>query len=81
MITSVGTAFHHGWKLNDWYFFLDDLIENHLKRTEDSVIYFQVNTNKSWIDFSTDNYYKNKKDIKKWEIFENHMLRIIVCKK
>ena len=81
MITSLGTVFHHSWKLDDWYFFLDDLIDNHLKKNIDTVIYFQVNINRSWDEFKVCDYYKKRPEIKKWEIFENHMLRMIVHKK
>ena len=78
IITGLGMAFHHGWHINDWYFFLDDIIYNHLKPNTDCCIYFQVNRNAAWIELEQDVIYKKKPEIKKWEMFESHMLRAII---
>jgi len=78
LITGLGMAFHHGWHINDWYFFLDDIIQNHLKPNTTCHIYFQVNRNPAWVELENDLIYKRRPGIKKWEMFESHMLRATI---
>ena len=76
IITCLGAMFHHKWTINDWYFFLDDLIKNHCKYNSECCIFFQVNRNSAWEILEKDNIYSSKKEIKEWKFFENHILRI-----
>ena len=80
IITALGMALHHGWKLKDWYFFLDDLIDNHCKSNTNCTIYFQVNRNQAWEILEADRSYQTRIEIKTWEMFESHMLRITLIK-
>jgi hypothetical protein len=78
IITALGMAFHHGWNLKNWFFFLDDIIHNHLKKGVITTIFFQANRNTAWEILEKDDKYQKRPYIKKWEMFENHMLKISV---
>jgi len=80
IISCLGMALHHGWNIKNWYFFLDDLIDNHLKSGIDTAIFFQVNRNPAWEALEQDNVYKTRKEIVKWEMFESHILRAYIRK-
>lgn len=78
VITALGMAFHHGWKIQDWYFFLDDITQNHFIKNGHGVLFIQANANSAWDSLLADNAYKNKPNIVKWEFFEKHMLRAVI---